>query len=412
MNVIEEPTSIGMRKQAVAAGPVREMNAVRRAWIENISILLAHKILILSVAIIVTVGTAIYAFTAMPNWFKANAVALPARKSGGLLDNLTSGLSSTIKDLGITKLGGGASSDGFYSPLALLESRELHERLIKQFNFEKEYNAKSMEDALKEFGSHVGGALSEQGDIDINFEDTNAFRAATVANALVDGINDINSRLATEEAKENFVFIDQRYQKNAADLDSAEQMLGAFQKKYGVYALPEQARAELSGIASIEQQKVASEIQLHTAEQVYGPQSAEAQLAQTTLGQLTNKLSEMNTGAESHAQSYMVPTKVLPEVALQYLRLMREVEIQSKLKAFILPAYEQAKLDQTKRTLAFVTLDHAVPPESKTRPHRSILILIAFVSGVILTSIIVLIAKNMRRTLSQFSIDRHAIISH
>jgi tyrosine-protein kinase Etk/Wzc len=409
MNVIEEPVTIGARKQMVAAGPAREVTAVRRVWVENLSILLAHKVLIIIVTVIVTAATGIYAFMMLPNWYKANAVVLPARKSGSLLDNLTGGISSTIKDLGITKLGGNSSSDGFYSPLALLDSRELHETMIKKFDLQTQYKSNSMEEALREFSAHVGGDLTEIGDIAITFEDVNPQRAATIANALVDGINDINSRLAVEEAKQNFVFVDQRYQKNLSDLDSAEQALGTFQSKYGVYALPEQAKAELAGIAAIEQQKFATEIQLHTAEQVYGPQSTEAQLQRTTLGELAGKLGEMNSGADAKAPSYIVPTKVLPTVALQYLRLMREVEIQSKLKAYMLPAYEQARLDQTKRTLAFVTLDHAVAPMAKSKPHRSVLMLIAFISSMVLSSFVILIAANTRRTLARFSADRRAL---
>ncbi len=410
MNVIEEQPEIGIRKQVISTGTTQHMSGVRRTWVENLATLLAHKTLIIAVALIVTSITAVYAFM-MPNWFKANAVVLPARKSGGLLDNLSGGISSTIKDLGIAKLGGASSSDGFYSPLALLDSRELHERIITQFGLQKVYNVPTMEAALQEFNAHVSGDLTEQGDIMIGFEDTSAVRAASIANALVDGINDINSRLATEEAKENFVFVEQRYQKNVVDLDSSERALGAFQTKYGVYSLPDQAKAELASIAAVEQQKSAAEIQLHTVEQVYGPQSTEAQLLRTTISEFAGKLGEMNSGIDSKAPSLFVPTKLLPDVALLYLRLMREVEIQSKLKAFILPSYEQAKLDQTKRTLAFVTLDHAVPPVSKSRPHRSILVLVALISSIIIIAFLILIATNVRRSIWRYRADRRLIDS-
>src|SRR5436190_22682747 len=90
---------------------IASLSPARKAWVENVSILLAHKWLIISVTVVVTVITGIYAFTKMPNVYKAEAVLLPARHSGGGgLDAVTSGISSTLKDIGIAKLKGGDES--------------------------------------------------------------------------------------------------------------------------------------------------------------------------------------------------------------------------------------------------------------------------------------------------------------
>jgi tyrosine-protein kinase Etk/Wzc len=381
------------------------ISPARQAWVENIALLLRHKKLILSVTVVVVALTAVYAFVFMPNWYRASAAALPARKSGGLLDNISGGISSTIKDLGITKLGGG-SGEGSYSPLALLNSRELRVKLVKQFDMMKVYESKTMSDAVDEFSDHVSGEISEEGDFSISFEDTDPKRAAAIANALVAGMNEINTRMAVEEAKLNFVFVEQRFKKNTSDLDSAERELGRFQQKYGVYVLPEQAKAELVAVAAAEAEKNSTELRLHAIEQTYGTQTPEAQILRNALGELTAKLEQMKSGQDAKASSYFVPMKVLPEVALLYLRLMREVEIQSKLKAFILPTYEQAKLDQTKVTLAFVTLDHAVAPQKKARPHRSIVLAISAIASFILTSIFIMLYANWIEVRKRFAEDR------
>lgn len=383
------------------------MTPVREAWVRNLSIILLHKKLILIVTVVTVVLTGVYCFVFMPDWYQATAKVLPARQSGGLLESLSGGLSSTIKDLGISKIGGG-SSEGSYSPLSLLGSRELREGIVRKFDLQKEYHAKNMTAALDEFDAHVSGSIMEEGDVAIQFEDTNAVRAAEITNALVEGINDLNSRMAVEEAKQNFGFVEQRYKQNLADLDSAEMALGTFQGKYGVYELPEQARAELTGVAAVEQAKLQTEMQLHTAEKIYGETSPEAQLLKASINDLASKLGELNSGLDSKS-SYFVPTKVLPEVALQYLRLMREVEIQSKLKAYLLPTYEQAKLDETKRALTFLTMDHATPPERKEHPHRSVILIIALISAVILTSLLVLITSNLRATITHFKVDRERL---
>lgn len=379
------------------------LTPARKAWVENITILLLHKRLILSVTAIVTVLVGVYAFTRMPNVYKAQAIMLPARHAGGGgLDAVTSGISSTLKDIGLAKLKGGEES---YSPLSLMRSRELQEGIVRQFHFQTAYDAPTIEDAVKEFSTHLDGELSEEGNFIVSFEDTSRVRAAAVANATVDAINDVNSRLAKQEATHNLTYAEQRYRQNVADLDTAEKYLGEFQRKYGIFSVTDQAKAEMSAISELEQQKYMAEISLQNATQQYGSNSSEASVFRNTANQLAAKLAEMQTGMDVKASSF-VPTNVLPEVALQYLRLMREVEIQSKLKAFLLPSYEQAKLDENRELLGFVTLDRAVPPVKKSGPHRSTLLLSAFFGSLFAISMGIIVSVNLSHVRARFMRDR------
>ena len=381
------------------------LTAGRKAWVENLTIVLQHKRLILAVMLLVTIAVGIYAFIWMPNYYKAYAVILPARKAGGELDNITSGLASSLKDLGVAKLHGGGET---YTALSLMNSRELQEKLVRRFGFIQIYRDKNIEEALKDFSTNLDGELSEEGAFTISFEDTSPARAAAVTNAIVESINEVNSRLEIEEAKNNLTYAQMRNQQNLADLDSAEHVLGAFQRQYGVYSLPEQAKAELTALGELEQQKYMAEIQLQNAEQLYGSNASEVAVYRSTIDQLAGKLGEMRAGMDAKATSF-VPTNVMPDVALQYLRDMREVEIQSKLKAFLLPAYEQAKLDQEKLLYGFVTLDHAEPPIKKSRPHRSIFLLAAIFGSTIITSIFVVLTAHFRRFRMNFIRDQQRI---
>jgi tyrosine-protein kinase Etk/Wzc len=395
-----EPSGPGDKPPAPNGAP--QLSAARKAWVENISILFRHKYLILSVTVIVTVLTGWYAFTFMPNYYKARAVILPARHSGGGLDDVTSGISSTLKDIGIAKLKGGEDS---YSPLSLMMSRELQEKIIRQFNFQKEYECKTMDDAVKTFSENLDGELSEEGNFIVSFEDTSPRRAAQVANAVVEEINNVNSQLAKDEAAHNIAYVQKRYQQNAADLDSAEHAFLAFQQKYGIFSLTEQARAEMTALGGMEEQEVEAEIQKHNAEQMYGSNSSDVAVSQGTIDELESKLAQMKVGMDAHASSF-VPTNVLPEVAMQYLSLTREFEIQSKLKAFLLPSYEQAKLDESKNTYGFVTLDHAEQPFKKAGPHRSIILLGSLFGSFFIMSFFAIIGTNLHYARINFRRDR------
>ena len=88
---------------------------------------------------------------------------------------------------------------------------------------------------------------------------------------------------------------------------------------------------------------------------------------------------------------------------------MREVEIQSKLKAFLLPAYEQAKMDQQRNLYGFVTLDRAVPAIKKAKPHRSTLLLGAIIGSIALSSLVVILSAKYKRQREAFRADRAAL---
>ena len=386
------------------------INSARRAWVENISLLQRQKWLIIITTILVTAGMAVYLFAFAKMWYKADANVVPARKSGGgLLDGLSSGISSTIKDLGITPMAGKGKGEGSYSPLALIASREVQEKLVKEFGFIKIYEVNNMEDALKEFGSHVSSDVLEEGNISIAFEDTDPVRAANVANRLVEELNAVNSKLAIEEAKFNRTYIEQRYNKLLSDLDSADRSLGEFQKKYGVYELKTQAAAQLSALGLLEQQRYSTEIQLNNAEQLYGSEAAETNVLRSQLNDLKSKLGDLKTGMDRNASSYFVPMNVMPDVALDYLRLTREVEIQSKLKAFLLPSYEQSKLDESRLSLPYLVLDKALPPTKKSRPKRSIQLITALLGSFVLTSLAVIGASHFQQARERFRRDKAAL---
>jgi tyrosine-protein kinase Etk/Wzc len=385
-----------------------QLDPVRKAWVENVSLLLAHKKIIFSISFLATALMGVYLFAFAKTWYLSSANVMPARKAGGggLLDGISSGISSTLKDIGVTQIAGRGKSDGTYSPLAIVSSRNLQEQIIKEFDLMKVYEAGNMEDAVKEFSEHASANVLEEGNIGVSFEDTDPKRAATIANRLVRGMNETNSRLAIEEAKFNRTYIEMRYSKLLADLDSIEKALGAFQKKYGVYELKTQATAQLAVLGTLEQQRYMAEVQAQNAAQLYGEDAAETRIMQSQVAELSSKLEGMKTGMDKNASSYFVPMDIMPDVALEYIRLTRDFEIQSKLKAILLPTYEQSKLDESRQSLAYVVMDSAIPPEKKSRPKRAMMLLMSLIGAIGMTSLFVLGFAQWKNTRVRFQADK------
>ena len=60
--------------------------------------------------------------------------------------------------------------------------------------------------------------------------------------------------------------------------------------------------------------------------------------------------------------------KDMPNIAMQYLRTYREVEIQQSILEIVMPMYEQAKVEEQKSIPTIMVMDKAVSPELKYSP--------------------------------------------
>ncbi len=60
----------------------------------------------------------------------------------------------------------------------------------------------------------------------------------------------------------------------------------------------------------------------------------------------------------------------VPDLALQYARLMRDVKVQMTLHAMLLQQLEQARIEEAKNTRVLSVLDWALPGEEPVYPRR------------------------------------------
>ena len=98
-----------------------------------------------------------------------------------------------------------------------------------------------------------------------------------------------------------------------------------------------------------------------------------------------------NTGSP---EGTIPPLDELPEKGINYFRLLREVEINSKILEFILPFYEQAKVEEKKDIPTLQVIDNAIPPEKKSYPPRTIFTLVITFGVFIITFFFIIIKEN------------------
>lgn len=333
----------------------------------------------------------------IPRSYKAEASVLPPTQSE--LSNL-GGISSMLQNigplLGKTGLGSGAQT---YTYLAILNSRTVMDSVIKKFDLVKVY--KITQDTLymaeKKLRGNSNFDLDQNNAIDISVYDRSPVRAAEMANYFVTLLNKIFVRVSVEEAKNNAIFMKQRYEKNVADLKEAGDTLQAFQEHYGVYDMPAQAKAAITAGADLEAQKIAAQVELGVFQQQFGSGTPQVRLKELQIEELQKKLDQMRNGGGNNIAGgggVLPAFKNVPRLGIEYLRLYTNLEIQSKLLGFIAPMYEQAKIEEEKSTPAVIVLDKAIVPERPATPKR---VFIELIFAIVVFSFLVYIIHVLER---------------
>lgn len=363
-----------------------------RPFVRSMVILIRHWRFLLLTALAAALVSGIIAFT-IPNSYKATASFLPPQKQAGLLESVTSGLSSTLKSFGLSKMSGGNS--GVYSYLSILESRAMGERIVKKFDLMKVYEVSSgsMERTMRALYDNVEIMFEDEGHITVNVEDTDPKRAADMANTFVEYLNELNNELNVSEARSNRLFVEQQYNETIKTIEAIEDSFIVFQKRTKLYSLPDQTKAFLTAAANVQAQLMYQKVAASVAEKMFGADDAEVQLAKSKLHELEKAIAASQSGK---GLGELLPAlKDMPKEGMQYMKLYRDYEIYSKLLGFLMPMYQQAKLDENRVSQAVVMLDRAMPPELKSKPKRSIIIAVSFLSVLTLAIVFVLVRERV-----------------
>lgn len=332
------------------------------------ALLLRYKWFILLTVLIAT-GVSVYAVLQMPNWYAATVSLVPPKASAA--SGLAGNISSTLKDFGLSKLGGGGE-DG-YSYMVILQSRRLQDSLIKVFKLSEEYKIPETDMSLLRaaLAENLEITYEKEGNYTITTWDQDPVKAAQMANTTVHIANSIANEVVRTEATDNRMYAEKRLRENQLSFERAADSLKAFTRLYKIYAPPEQAAAAATAIVDLKAQVMQQEMRAEVYKNQLGADDPATIQQQRLLEDLRQQVSRVETQPGFLGN---FPIDKGSEVAVEYTRLVTDVEVFAKMKAFLLPTLEQYKLDEHRSLPNLYVLDPAVPPEKKGRPKRSLLV--------------------------------------
>lgn len=375
------------------------------SFVDYLYVLVKWRKTILVNFLVVAVLVAAYSLI-MPKTYSTSAtVMLPGSGDGGIFSALAANIPFADGLLG------GMGGDGeINTVVGILKSRTIAENTINKFNLIERYDAENMEEAVKSFRELLEVSLNEENMVVIEFSATTEYfryedeteetrqLCADVIDYVIAELNRINVEFRTRQANLNRVFIENRYEQNKADLKQAEEALKDFSEKYGVVALPEQMQAAIEVAAQFESQIAIKEVELEALKTTLTPTHSQVQLKALEIRELKRKLNDLKTGSNDNAGLEIFPSFTdAPQLGMSFLRLKRDLEVQTAIFQFLTQQFEQAKIQETRETPIVETLDRPAVPIRRDSPKRALLVLFSGVLAILLSAVYILVVEYLSR---------------
>jgi tyrosine-protein kinase Etk/Wzc len=326
---------------------------------------------------------AIVAALLLPPQYEATTVLLPPTQNTSMGSSLVGQIGNMGGVGALGSLGALAGGLGLKTQtdmyVAFLKSRTIEDAMIQRFDLMREYRSKRMSSARKALeNSATIGAGTKDGLIHIIVEDRDPKRAAELANGFVEEFRKLSATLAITEAARRRLFFEQQLQPAKDNLAAAEEEMRKTQQSTGVLQIDSQARALIESVAVLRAQIVAKEVQIQGMRSFAADDNPDLVLAKEQLAALQKQFEQL-AGSQHDAGSDIVLSKGrVTESGMEYLRRYRDLKYNETVYELLVKGLEIAKLDEAKEGEIVQVVDTAVPPDGKSSPHRTIIVLSVF----------------------------------
>ncbi len=281
---------------------------------------------------------------------------------------------------GASLFGGGKSQGDLY--IGILKSHLVSREMVKRFHLKEVYKAKRDVDAE---GGIAGHSSFESGLKDpivtINVTEKDPLLARDLANGYLQVLEWATADLAVTESSQRRLFFEQRLTKEKDELANAEVALKQSQERSGLIAPAGQTASEIQTLASLHAQITQRQVQLASLLHDETEQNPDVVRVRSEIANLQGQVAALETGQQK-GQYGLFSTSQVPGLELEYIRRTREVKYHEALFDIIAKQYEAARLDESKDSPLQI-LDRAVTPENKSGPHRSLIVAIGLLSGLL-----------------------------
>ena len=359
----------------------------KRPWsiIDLAAVLWRRRRLFIGTVLIVTVAAIVTSLVIPPEFTARASFMVPPEEGGGISSFLNNPLGAVLGKRGT------ASLDRL---VAFLNSEETLRILVREFDLRRLYKTETFVDAAKRLTNSSVIAVSPEGVVEVYVTDRDPARAAAMANRYLSIVDSLYSRSETSHAAQTRIFMEGRVDENRRDLARAEEQARAFAEQYGVVSLSDQVSALVQEMAGVEGQIRSLDVKIGAARSIYGPRHSSVRQMELEKAQLEiQRRRLMQPDPNTPSSDPLLAFEEVPERAVQYARLKREIETQSVIQQILLQEYERARLDEARTVPTLTVVDSARPPEMRSWPKRGRIVALSGIMSVVWAILLAVLAE-------------------
>ena len=176
-------------------------------------------------------------------------------------------------------------------------------------------------------------------------------------------------------AKEKRVFVQVQLDKVKTELETAEITFKTFQDKNKLFAIDEQAKGLIEKSVKLEASKFESQISLKMQESLLKSSGNVPELVKLEAQKVSEEARQ--AGLEKAISEVNLRLDAVPQLTLEFTHLMRNLKVKEKVFEMLTEQLELAKISEAEEGSNFEVIDHARPAERKSKPKRSLIVILS-----------------------------------
>jgi capsule polysaccharide export protein KpsE/RkpR len=284
---------------------------------------------------------------------------------------------------------------------SIISSRKIRRQILDEFKLQRVFGD-TTEQALEMLRQRTFLKYTDEGIFLVGYEDRDRKRAADVVNAYLKHLDELIQQVNSGRAGSTRRFIEGQIARCHGELEHAENTLKDFQRDHHAVQIDTQTENALGLAAELEAKILSAEIELGVLEQRALPASFEVRSKKEQLDALRNKYAELTQSdpkllrPREGRSSLFPPFDTVPDLALQYGRLLRDMRVQETLYMLLLQQLEQARIEEQKNTPVISVLDWAEPSDKPVYPKKTLLVVLAAAAAFVWVMLVAVLVEKLR----------------
>ena len=375
--------------------------------IDIIAVLWKRKWMIIGITAAAAIGVVVFSIISLvlppeqsplPNYYEPEAMVLVTGDSSG--PSFGQAASGALGELaGLAGLSGGGGGSYGHLAVELAASRSVLDRVGKDLNVaarieDKEHLKTKIRRLLRE-GSSVDFE-SDTGLFRISYESTDKEFATEVVNSLVNTLNERFRTIGGSRALTRQELLEEKIAEIESRIAQLEAEISQFTAQYGILDVETVTQEQAQTMANLRSDLILKELEIQSYSEFARIDDPVLRRLRTERDNLRQTLRDMEQGS-TEFEGVLPSQQDIPELAFEYERLRRNLDVQAQIYQNLASELELARLNAEGQEPVFQILELAEVPEVKAGPSRGMLSVIVTVTAFFLAVFLSFVVQYVER---------------